>query len=276
MFPLRWNRWFAPTLVTLLVFVAVTVCVIPDARAQAPMTTGDLRRIVGNPTGLVGIQYNREVGLRFQKDVLAHLAGLKFAYPNTKPFPSDARKTATSNKHASVIPDGVAGATIGASGAMPMVTTTYPESTFIEVKAVKGSISLAYGRHQILGMLDALSRSPAASSVGDNRAYPSLYFVLTTDAIIASDVVQKAVKWKILVWQSNVLEVKGKLVVAPPTCMNCFEVLVGAQMQNAMLPGMPFTLGALGSTALATLDAPILDDNLLGSPGVPGITAPNP
>ena len=67
MFPLRWNRWFAPTLVTLLVFVAVTVCVIPDARAQAPMTTGDLRRIVGNPTGLVGIQYNREVGLRFQK-----------------------------------------------------------------------------------------------------------------------------------------------------------------------------------------------------------------
>ena len=270
------NRWFAPTLVTRLVFVAVTVCVIPDARAQAPMTTGDLRRIVGNPTGLVGIQYNREVGLRFQKDVLAHLAGLKFAYPNTKPFPSDVRKASTFSKHLSVIPDGVAGASIGATGAMPMVTTTYPESTFIEVKAVKGSISLAYGSYQIAGMLDVLSRSPAASSVGDNRAYPNLYFVTTADAIIASDVVQRGVKWKILVWHSNVLEVKGKLVVAPPTCMNCFEVLVGAQMQNAMLPGMPFTLGALGSTALATLDAPILDDNLLGSPGVPGITAPNP
>lgn len=65
------------------------------------------------------------------------------------------------------------------------------------------------------------------------------------------------------------------LVVAPPTCKNCFEVLVGAQIQNALLPGLPFTLGALGSTALATLDAPILDDNLLGSPGMPGITAPN-
>lgn len=271
-----WIRRFAKTLAIVMAFATATVYVIPDARAQTPITTTDLRRIVGNPTGLVGIQYNREVGLRFQRDVLAHLAGLKFAYPNTKAFPSPLRASNTTPAISSVIPDGVAGATIGAVGAMPMVTTTYPESTFIEVKAVKGTISLAYGRHQITGMLDALSRSPAASSVGDDRAYPSLYFVTTADTLIAADVVQRGVKWKILVWQSNVLEVKGRLVVAPPTCKNCFEVLVGAQIQNALLPGLPFTLGALGSTALATLDAPILDDNLLGSPGVPGITAPNP
>jgi hypothetical protein len=271
-----WNRQFAKTLEAVMALVVVIVCVVPDAQAQAPITTADLRRIVGNPRGLVGIQYNREVGLRFQKDVLAHLAGLKFAYPNTKPFPSPLREQKTASRHLSVIPDGVAGATIGASGPLPMVTTTYPESTFIEVKAVKGTISLAYGRHQITGMLDVLSRSQAASSVGDARAYPNLYFVITADTILSPDVVQDGVKRKILVWQSYVLEVKGRLVVAPPTCMTCFEVLVGAQIQNVLLPGMPFTLGTLGSTALATLDAPILDDNLLGSPGVPGNTAPNP
>lgn len=271
-----WDRRFAKTLVTIMGFVVVTVCIIPNARAQAPITTADLRRILGNPQRLVGIQYNREVGLRFQKDVLAHLAGLKFAYSNTKPFPSPLREQRTASRHLSVIPDGVAGASIGAVGALPMVTTTYPESTFIEVKAVKGTISLAYGRHQITGMLDVLSRSQAASSVGDARAYPNLYFVITADTVISSDVVQDGVKRKILVWQSYVLDVKGQLVVAPPTCMNCFEVLVGAQTQNVLLPGMPFTLGPLGSTALGGLDAPILDDNLLGSPGVPGNTAPNP
>jgi hypothetical protein len=125
-------------------------------------------------------------------------------------------------------------------------------------------------------MLDVLSRSQAASSVGDDRAYPNLYFVTTVDTIISPDVVQNGVKRKILVWQSYVLEVKGRLVVAPPVCMNCFEVLVGTQIQTVLLPGIPFTLGPLGSTALGTLDAPILDDNLLGSPGVPGNTAPNP
>jgi len=176
-----WDRRFAKTLVTIMGFVVVTGCIIPNARAQAPITTADLRRILGNPQRLVGIQYNREVGLRFQKDVLAHLAGLKFAYSNTKPFPSPLREQRTASRHLSVIPDGVAGASIGAVGALPMVTTTYPESTFIEVKAVKGTISLAYGRHQITGMLDVLSRSQAASSVGDARAYPNLYFVITAD-----------------------------------------------------------------------------------------------
>jgi hypothetical protein len=272
----KWNRWFAKTIVMAMALVTVAVCVVPDVHAQAPITTVDLRRIIGNPRGLVGIQYNREVGLRFQKDVLAHLAGLKFVYPNTKPFPSPLREQRTSNRHKSVIPDGVAGATIGAAGAMPMITTTYPESTFIEVKAVKGTVSLAYGRHQIAGMLDVLSRSQAASSVGDDRAYPNLYFVITADTIVSPDVAQDGVKRKILVWQSYVLEVKGRLVVAPPTCMNCFEVLVGAQIQNVLVPGTPFTLGPLGGTAPGGLDAPILDDNLLGSPGVPGTTAPNP
>lgn len=271
-----WSRRFAQALVIFTALALVTLCVLPDAHAQAPITTADLRRIVGNSKGLVGIQYNREVGLRFQKDVLAHLAGLKFAYPNTKPFLSPLRDRNTGGRHLSVIPDGVAGASIGASGAMPMVTTTYPESTFIEVKAVKGTITLAYGRHQIAGMLDVLSRSQAASSVGDNRAYPNLYFVTTADTVISPDVAQDGVKRKILVWQSYVLDVKGRLVVAPPVCVNCFNVLVGTQMQNVLLAGMPFTLGALGSTALATVDAPILDDNLLGFPGLPGSTAPNP
>ncbi len=169
----------------------------------------------------------------------------------------------------------VAGAPIG-SGPLPMVVTTYPESTFIEVKAVKGSIALAYGRRQIAGMLDVLSKSQAASSSGSNRAYPNLYFVTTTDAIIAPDVIQDGVKRKILVWQSHVLLVKGRLVVAPPVCLNCFNVLVGTQIQTVLLPGIPFTIGPLGMSAIAAVDAPILDDGLLGYPGLPGTTAPNP
>jgi hypothetical protein len=77
---------------------------------------------------------------------------------------------------------------LGSAGSptpLPPIITAYPECTFIEVKAVKGAITLSYARYQIAGMLDVLSRCDAASSTGRDRGYPSLYFIVTNDTIIA-------------------------------------------------------------------------------------------
>ena len=65
----------------IVVFVGTLITwAVPDVHAQTPLTTREMRRIMGNPKGLVGIRYNQEVGMTFQKYVLAHLAGPKLSF----------------------------------------------------------------------------------------------------------------------------------------------------------------------------------------------------
>ncbi|MBK9264013.1 MAG: hypothetical protein IPM54_29950 [Polyangiaceae bacterium] len=249
----------------------------PNVQAQTPLTTRELRRIIGNPNGLRGIRYNQAVGLTFQKFVLAHMPGPKMSFANTKPYPSPVRTASTRNRLRSVIPDGVAGASIGSNSPLGATVTTYPESTFIEVKAVKGKITRSYGQYQIEGMLDVLSRSQAASSMGSSRAYPSLYFVITGDTSIAPDVTQEATRLKILVWLSYVTVFPDdRLQVAAPTCLNCAHIFIGPGTPGVVIPGLTFRLGAPGISVPVLFDPPILDDGLIGHPGLPGLTAPNP
>ena len=249
---------------------------VPDAQAQTPLSTRELRRIMGNPKGLVGIRYNQEVGVTFQKAVLAHLPGPKMSWANTKPFVSQLRAARTANQFLSVIPDGVAGASIGSRDPFGSLISTYPESTFIEIKAVKGKITLSYGRHQIEGMLDVLSRSQAATSSGSNRAYPNLYFVMTGDTSIGQDVIQEATRRHIVLWISYVtVYPDDRLQVAAPTCLNCVQLLAFGT-PGIVLPGIPFRIGPPGAGVPLPVDPPILDDGLIGNPGVPGQTAPNP
>lgn len=269
--------WLKTFVATMVCAVAMVGLVIPNAYAQVPLTTTELRRMLGNPAGLVGIQYNQAVGMNFQRSVLGHLPGPKFAYQNTKPFSSNKRTKSTNNLLQAVIPDGVAGASIGNSTALPMLITAYPESTFIEVKAVKGTINLAYGRHQIAGMIDVLSNSQAASSTGSNRAYPNLFFVTTADTIIAVQVHQEATLHKVLLWQSYVVVLpNNQLQIAQPTCLNCATVLGAQQLAGKSPPGIPFRLNSLGAASSGSLDSPILDDGMIGYPGNPGNTSPNP
>jgi len=263
----------------LCIVVAMTAagCTVPDtASGMPPLTTVDLRKMLGNPKKLKGIQYNREVGLAFQKRVLANLPGSLSLRSNTKPFESDERNRRTTGRIKSVIPDGVAGASEGMSSPLPPIITTHPESTFIEVKAVNGIIRPSYGQWQILGMLDALSHSPAASSTGPQRAYPSLYFIVTGDTGIAPEVEVEASNRNVLVWLSFVAKTwAGRLQVTPPVCLNCWKVLKERQVA-ATLFGPTFSLPSLGTGGSGGLDQPILDDNLVGDPGTPGDTSPNP
>jgi len=175
-----------------------------------------------------------------------------------------------------VIPDGVTGAVEGFHGSLPPVISTHPESTFVEVKAVKGVVNLEYAQYQILGMLDALSKSPAAFSTGPDRAYPSLYFVVCGDTTIGTDIGDVAASRNILVWVSSVRDHGGgELQVSRPWCMNCHAVFKGKQLPAPTLDGPSFYVQKLRASGDRGLDKPILDDGLVGHPGTPGNTRPH-
>jgi hypothetical protein len=277
-----WATWrvvtrFATFVLGWVAIVLSTIgCMVDDMPALTDyVTTAKLRQIYGNPNNYQGIRYNQAVGLQFQRDVLGNLPGGKVLHSNRKPFPSDERKAASRERFRTVIPDGVTAAVEGFDGPLPPVISTHLESTFIEVKAVKGVIGLDYAQFQILGMLDALSKSQAAFSTGPKRAYPSLYFIVTGDTQISTEVHHHAATLGILVWLSGVTdEGGGKLKVAAPQCLNCDAVLPGKHLP-ATLHGSRFRIDNLRDAGDRGLDKPILDDGLVGYPGTPGNTRPH-
>ncbi|MDC3953513.1 hypothetical protein [Polyangium jinanense] len=256
---------------------STTGCMVDDMPALSDMvTTVKLREYYGNPNNYTGITYNQAVGLQFQRDVLGALPGPRVLSSNRKVFPSAWRQEASNERFRGVIPDGVTAAVEGFHGPLPPVISTHPESTFVEVKAVKGVVNLEYAQYQILGMLDALSKSPAAFSTGPDRAYPSLYFVVTGDTSIGTDVGARAASLQILVWVSPVRDHGGgELQVAPPWCFNCDAVFPGKQLPAPTLPGPSFYVQKLRAANDRGLDKPILDDGLVGHPGTPGNTRPH-
>ncbi|UQA55348.1 hypothetical protein [Polyangium aurulentum] len=268
-------------LICFVLAMGATGCTIPDTQQHAVsvanlVTTADVRQMYGNPKNLKGILYNQAVGLAFQKAVLAALPWYTSVRPNGKPFESKEREDLTKGRISAVIPDGVAGACEGMPSPLPPITATDPESTFIEVKALNGTLNLAYGQYQILGMLDALSKSPAASSTGPRRAYPSLYLILTADTALSTDIELRGRNWNVLVWVSRVEKLwTGQLQVTPPLCLNCMYIFPDKALPTTSA-GPSFSLGNLGKPGAGGLDAPILDDKLVGFPGAPGDTSPNP
>ena len=79
-----------------------------------------------------------------------------------------------------VVPDNV-GVAVGTDG------TAYANSTFIEIKAT-GRISRSSSRGQTLGLIEALSESPAAQ----DGAVPALILITTTDTKIGISTIQEA------------------------------------------------------------------------------------
>jgi len=243
---------------------------------NACIMTDYVRQRFGNPKQHSGIRYNQAAGVGFQKVALANLPGLRVVKPNWKTFKSEERGERTKKRFKGVKPDAVLGATQGSPYPFGPVITTHPESTFIEVKAVKGAITPGYANWQTIGLLDALSNSPAASDRGPNRAYPSLYFITTGDTSITEEVVNIASVKKILVWISCVADVHGTLFVQPPRCLNCSSVFDNGYQTQGVQVGPFFPFPELGDPGMGGLDEPILDDGLVGYPGVPGKTSPNP
>jgi hypothetical protein len=274
-------RSLVTALICFVVAMGATGCMLPDTQQHVVsvanlVTTTDLRQMLGNPDKLEGIRYNQAVGLHYQKRVLPHLPWYKSLRSNGKPFASDERYQRTKKRISTVVPDGVTGACEGMPSPLPPVTFTDHESTFVEVKALNGVLNLAYGRYQILGMLDALSKSPAASSTGPRRAYPSLYLVITSDTALGTDIERLGTELKVLVWVSWVEKLwTGRLQVTAPLCLNCAYILPD-KSTPLTAPGPSFSLGELGKPGPGGLDEPILDDKLIGFPGAPGDTSPNP
>jgi hypothetical protein len=274
-------RSLATALICFVAAMGATGCTLPDTQPRAVSVTNlvtatELRQMLGNPDKLEGIRYNQAVGLHWQKRVLANLPWYKSLRSNGKPFLSKEREDNTKGRFTTVIPDGVTGACEGMPSPLPPVTFTDAESTFVEVKALNGVLNLAYGRYQILGMLDALSRSPAASSTGPRRAYPSLYLIITADTALSTDIELRGRDMKVLVWASWVEKLwTGRLQVTAPICLNCMYIFPEKTMPTTSA-GPSFSLGGLGKPGTGGLDEPILDDNLVGFPGTPGPTSPNP
>ncbi len=179
----------------------------PDGRQPIPLTTIRLRTIAaaqGIGTGLTGIAFNRAVGLAFENFVLSSLG---LVPRNTNLFFSPARAAATGGLPASVIPEAVRPITKYQlkAGFIPW-PTTYPDSSFYEVKAVRGVIGLGHSRSQILGLIDVASRSSAGVATGAHRPRPIVTFITTGDTVIGPDVIAEATKRGVAVWQAVVTE----------------------------------------------------------------------
>lgn len=180
----------------------------PDGRQVVPLTTTRLRAIAtaqGIGAGLTGVQFNRAVGVAFESFVLSSLG---FIPRNTASFFSPARAAATGGLPASVIPEFVRAVTkvTWSWGIWPTVTT-YANSSFFEVKAVSGTLTLSSSRHQIRGLIDVASRSLAGQAVGPHHPVPIVTFITTGDTVIGADVLADATSRGVAIWQATVFEI---------------------------------------------------------------------
>jgi hypothetical protein len=167
---------------------------------HVPLTTLRLRAIAsaqGIGVGLTGIAFNRAVGLAFEHWILYSLEIPR----NTRSFLSSARAAATGGLPASLIPEAVRPIVWVQWGFVP---TTFPDSLFCEVKAVRGVMTLSHSRHQLRGLIDVAARSPVAMASSPHR--PIVAFVTTGDTTIGTDVIAEATRQGVAIWRACVLE----------------------------------------------------------------------
>ncbi len=183
----------------------------PDGQQAVPLTTFRLRaiaRAAGVGAGLPpGVLFNRAVGRAFQ-EFANNALGLT---ENFTPYPSPVR--AAYGGPPTVIPDAVRNITrvdiTMTWHGMEMTSTTYPNSSFFEVKAVNGTLNLSSSNQQIRGLVDIAARSPAGAATGPDRVLPTITFITTANTIIGPDVLAEATRRGVAVWQVVAYEVPG-------------------------------------------------------------------
>ncbi|MBD2677159.1 MULTISPECIES: hypothetical protein [Nostoc] len=184
--------------VALFIGVAATFAMTPFAvqaqtcanSSQTPLTKSRLDQIATNQ----GIPLS-QVGIKFEEFALSTLKPGDPIASNKKLFPSPLRQIKAGI--ANVQPDGVVTLVVNLR---PFFSFTYPESVFYESKAVQRTLlPPSYERYQILGHLDALSRSPGA--VADEN--PAIVFLTTSDVrTISPKTIAEATNRDIGVWHS--------------------------------------------------------------------------
>lgn len=106
------------------------------------------------------------------------------------------------------------------------------------------------------------------------------YPLAATDDV--RQILEYATKRQVLLWLSWIEMLGGGLLrVTKPVCANCIHVFHGRQEEDILFPGLPFTISFPGAKVVPRLiprpqDEAILDDRLIGFPGIPGDTSPNP
>ncbi|MEM9339926.1 MAG: hypothetical protein AAGA66_14410 [Bacteroidota bacterium] len=180
----------------------------PDGRAPndplKPFTRADLSRL-GDNAGLMGgslIQRNRIIGQNFEQDVL-HAGNLG---KNGQQFGSLRRQREYGIS--TVIPDHV-------SSSYNTKGETFANSTFVEVKAT-GRVSRSSSKGQTLGLINALTQSPAALA----GAVPALVLITTADTKVGNSTISEANNSKVAVFQIKTFTDKdGNLTFGNPSLL---------------------------------------------------------
>jgi hypothetical protein len=169
------------------------------------LDTATLRNIclnnnVNGSASQSGITLNRTCGVAFETWVLKTMGWL----PRwTKLIPSPERKQENKSKGglpASVIPEQVL------DQPAFMTWAQFPQSVFVEVKAVNGTLTLGTSQYQILGLVDGVNTWPPVPDAG-THAPPAVFFITTSNTAISKSpmqVVTTATGWNVAVWQQFV------------------------------------------------------------------------
>jgi hypothetical protein len=262
------------------------VCVgtlLPCPQAQPNwigLDTATLRNIcttndVNGSKSQSGITLNRSCGVAFETWVLKTMGWL----PRwTKLIPSPRRQTQNASKGglpASVIPEQVL------DQPAFMTWAKFPQSLFIEVKAVNSTLTLGYSRYQILGLLDGVNTWSQMPDAG-THAPPAVFFITTSNTAISQSpqqVVDQATMWKVAVWQQIVYyDANGgtnpNLSVGNPmapdaTCLNPsvyspytppkgYTIWPGSRPQNPLTWATTPEQDAVGAVAEPAPDSPAM------------------
>jgi hypothetical protein len=152
---------------------------------------------IDNCDAQTGITQNRTIGVVFERWVLTTMGQAKWKTP----ILSMQRMLQNNGLPASVIPEFVG--PLSEWWLLPAGATDFPKSTFFEVKAVNGALTLSTSKSQIYGLLDVTRGSPAGMSA---QMYPSpaLIFTTTSNTTISPVVIAQATTWTVGLWQQIV------------------------------------------------------------------------
>jgi alpha-tubulin suppressor-like RCC1 family protein len=201
--PTSWGRWAA------------------NATFPRPLDTARLKQLaihhgIVGPTTPTGVQRNYKIGVAFERFVLWSINARK----NWIALPSARRPLYTNPAISTVIPDALMPHVIAPITRMIFPSRIYPASSLVEVKAVAGTITMDYSRHQIRGMIDVAATVTPLALSGRGVMVP-ITFITTSDTVIGSDVTFEAKWYSVEIRQRHVLEsVFNVLEVGGTTSLN--------------------------------------------------------
>jgi hypothetical protein len=226
-----------------------------------PLTTGALKIFAqanGIGVGPKGILQNRAIGLAFQDWVLWSIQKPE----NFDLFTSPARQSA--NKSTGGLPGQVRPDVVWDLNIAGDIEATFDQSLFYEVKAVTGVLTRSASKSQILGFIDVLAVSAAATSPIPQRPPPALEFITTSNTSLDQSVVDYGNQRTVAIWQVQVFYDATSASPGNP------DLYMGQEnCLNPTLYSTPFVVGPLGSWRPGPLTSPTTPPTSLIVPNDP-------